>query len=224
MTATTLAFAPALSPVEDVPNSSGREFSLLELAGPLTTQAMTFEDFLSLSSRFPDLRMEQETNGQITIMPPVFSGSGYRESEANGFVWQWNRQTKLGRTYSASTGIRLRDGSTRQADTAWISSEKLAALDAAQTDRSFLPVEPDFIIEVRSETDQLAKVKAKMNEVWISNGVRLAWLIDPYEEKAWIYRANGSIEAAEGFTGKKLHGEDVLPGFELELDAFRLPS
>ena len=185
---------------------------------------MTFEDFLSLSSRFPDLRMEQETNGQITIMPPVFSGSGYRESEANGFVWQWNRQTKLGRTYSASTGIRLRDGSTRQADTAWISSEKLAALDAAQTDRSFLPVEPDFIIEVRSETDQLAKVKAKMNEVWISNGVRLAWLIDPYEEKAWIYRANGSIEAVEGFAGKKLHGEDVLPGFELELDEFRLPS
>jgi len=224
MTATTIASAPALSPVEYVPNSGGREFSLLELAGPLTTQAMTFEEFLSLSSRFPDLRMEQEPNGQITIMPPVFSGSGYREGEAFGPVWQWNRQTKLGKTYSASTGIRLRDGSTKQADTVWVSREKLATLDAAQLDSSFLPVEPDFIIEVRSHTDALDKVKAKMSDAWIANGVRLAWLIDPYEEKAWIYRANGSIEAVEGFAGKKLNGEEVLPGFALELDAFRLPG
>ena len=92
----------------------------MEMAGILTTPTMTFEEFVALSNRFPDLRMEQEPNGQIIIMPPVLSGSGYREGEAFGPVWQWNRQTKLGKTYSPSTGIHLRDGSTRQADTAWI--------------------------------------------------------------------------------------------------------
>ena len=226
MTATITAPSPAptSSPAEARPDSPGQEFNLLELTGPLTTEAMRFEEFVALSSRFPDLRMEQEPNGQITIMPPVLSGSGYRESEANGFVWQWNRQTKLGKTYSASTGIRLRDGSTKQADTAWIAKEKIAALDAAQLDDSFLPIEPDFIIEVRSKTDSLDKLKAKMTDAWIGNGVRLAWLIDPYEEQTWIYRANGSVEVVAGFAGKKLHGEDVLPGFELELDEFRLPG
>lgn len=61
-----------------------------------------------------------------------------------------------------------------------------------------------------------------MTDSWIANGVRLAWLIDPYEEKAWVYRADGSIEVVKGFEGKKLSGEDVMPGFELELDEFRV--
>lgn len=95
---------------------------------------------MEVSRRFPDFRMEQERNGQITIMPPVTAGIGHLESNANGFLWQWNRRTKLGQTISASGGIRLRDGSTKQADTAWISNERLAA--AAQADDAFLFVEP----------------------------------------------------------------------------------
>lgn len=101
---------------------------------------MSFEEFVEVSRRFPDFRMEQERNGQITIMPPVTAGIGHLESNANGFLWQWNRRTKLGQTISASGGIRLRDGSTKQADTAWISNERLAA--AAQADDAFLFVEP----------------------------------------------------------------------------------
>lgn len=201
-----------------------RIIELAQFAYPLTTPPMSYEQFVELCQRFPDLRMEQETNGQITIMPPTYSGSGYRESEANGLVWHWNRQTKLGRTYSASAGVHLPDGSTRQADAIWISNEKLAAFDAAKLDSSFLPLAPDFVIEVRSETDNLENAKAKMTNAWIANGVRLAWLIDPYEEKAWVYRANGSVDVAEGFSGKKLSGEDVLPGFELDLTEFRLPG
>ena len=197
---------------------------LVQLFPLLTTPPVSFEQFAEISSRFPDFRMEQEKNGQITIMPPVFFGSGQRESEANGFVWQWNRQHKLGKTLSASTGIKLRDGSTKQADTVWISNEKLAAANAAELDESFLFLEPDFVIEVRSKTDDLEKLKTKMTDSWIANGVRLAWLIDPYEEKARVYRSNGSIDVVEKFTGKKLSGEDVLPGFELDLDEFKLPA
>ena len=197
---------------------------LAQLAQTLTTPPMSFEQFAELCQRFPDMRMEQETNGQITIMPPVLFGSGQRESDANGFVWQWNRQTRLGKTLSASTGVRLRDGSTKQADTLWISNEKLATLDARQLDGIFLPVEPDFVIEIRSKTDDLEKVKRKMADSWIANGVRLAWLIDPYAEKAWVYRADGSIEVINGFVGNALSGEGVLPGFELALGEFRVPG
>ncbi len=193
---------------------------LVQFFPVLHTPPVSFEEFVEVSRLFPYLRMEQEKNGQITIMPPVFYGSAARESDANGFAWAWNRRTKLGQTISASGGIRLRDGSTKQADTAWISNERLAA--AAQTDDSFLFVEPDFVIEVRSKTDDLEKAKTKMADSWIANGVRLAWLIDPYEEKAWVYRADGSIEVVKGFEGKKLSGEEVMPGFELELEEFKV--
>ncbi|MBK7935843.1 MAG: Uma2 family endonuclease [Lewinellaceae bacterium] len=183
---------------------------------------MSFDQFVELSLRFPDLRIEQEPNGQITIMPPVFSGSGYREGEAFGLVWQWNRQTRLGKTFSPSTGVHLRDGSTKQADTIWISNEKINSIDPARLDAAFLPLEPDFVIEIRSKTDDLDKLKSKMTDSWIANGVRLAWLIDPYEEKAWVYRSNGSVDVTESFDEKKLSGEEVLPGFELDLAAFKI--
>jgi Uma2 family endonuclease len=77
---------------------------------------------------------------------------------------------------------------------------------------------------LRSKTDDLETLKSKMTDSWIANGVRLAWLIDPYEEKAWVYRSNGSIDVVEKFTGKKLSGEDVLPGFELDLEEFKVPA
>lgn len=217
------AIATAPAPKREVPQDFERAMELAQFFPVLSTPPVSFEQFVEISRRFPEFRMEHEKNGQITIMPPVFFGSGLRESEANGFVWHWNRQTNLGKTLSASTGVKLRDGSTKQADTVWISNEKLKAADAAELDESFLFLEPDFVIEVRSKTDDLEKLKAKMTDSWIANGVQLAWLIDPYEEKSWVYRANGSIDVAEGFAGKKLSGENVLPGFELDLEAFKLP-
>lgn len=212
------------APKREILHSQDALMELAQLFPVLTTPPVSFEQFVEISTRFPDFRMEHEKNGQITIMPPVLSGSGHREGEAFGFVWQWNRQSKLGRTYSPSTGIKLRDGSTKQADTVWISNEKLAAADAAKLDESFLFLEPDFVIKVRSKTDDLENLKSKMTDSWIANGVRLAWLIDPYEEKAWVYRSNGSIDVVEYFSGKKLSGEDVLPGFELDLEDFKVPA
>lgn len=193
-------------------------------AGSLTTSPMPFEQYLELTQRLPNHKIEQEPDGQVNIMPPTFSGSGSREIAANAPLWFWNRQTNLGKIYGPSTGIKLPDGSTKQADAAWVSNEKLARLNAAQLDSSFLPLAPDFVIEVRSETDKLEVVQAKMTNAWIANGVRLAWLIDPYEEKAWIYRENGSAEMLQGFDNQKLSGENVLPGFELELSEFKIPE
>lgn len=216
-----------LSP-DALPNTASNDyeriFELAQFVPVLMTPPMTFEQFIEMGALFPEFRLEREPNGQITIMPPVLLGSGARESEANGLVWQWNRQSQLGKTYSASTGVNLPDGSTKQADTFWVSNEKLEKFNAARLDASYLPIAPDFVIEIRSKTDKLDTLKSKMANAWIANGVRLAWLIDPYEEKAWVYRIDGSVEVVKGFDGKKLSGEDVMPGFELVLDEFKLPA
>ncbi len=191
--------------------------------GPLTLdKALSIEEFAALSARYPDLRMERERSGKITIMSPVKFGSGNRESLANFFLVLWWYQEKTGETFSASTGIELPDGAVKSPDCGWISPERLADVSQKEREEAFLRAIPDFIIEVRSKTDSLAKLKKKMKNTWIKNGVRLAWLIDPYEEKAYIYRANGEVDTITGFEGKKLTGEDVMPGMELPLGELRI--
>ena len=110
-------------------------------------------------------------------------------------------------------------GAIKSPDCGWISNERLVR---APNQEEFPQVMPDFIVEVHSQTDSLAKLKMKMKNTWVKNGVRLAWLIDPYEEKAYIYRANGEVEAVSGFAGKKLSGEDIMPGMELPLEELQI--
>ena len=116
---------------------------------------------------------------------------------------------------------RIADYFKKSPDVAWVSGDKLVMLDPSVAEDKYLPIVPDFVAEIRSQTDSLKKVKAKMENTWIANGVRLAWLIDPYQEKAYIYRDDGSKDVVKGFDNK-LSGEDVLPGFELDLSEFRL--
>jgi Uma2 family endonuclease len=102
----------------------------------------------------------------------------------------------------------------RAPDVSWIPLEKWDSLSSEQR-KKFLPFCPDFVIERMSESDRLPLLKAKMIE-WIENGCRLAWLIDPEKQTVHIYRADGSIEIRTSFE-QPLSGEDVLPGFELDL-------
>lgn len=182
---------------------------------------MSKSDFVSLSERFPDLRMEREPDGFVSIMSPVKKGSGRREFNLSGLFFMWYYQHKTGEFYSPSTGFDLPNGATKSPDVAWVSPEKLAGL-RDEDEETFVSVVPDFVAEVRSGTDRLQKLQAKMTDTWLANGVRLAWLIDPYEERAYIYRqGQAEPEIVEGFVGRKLSGEDVLPGFELPLDMMR---
>jgi Uma2 family endonuclease len=196
---------------------------LEELArfGPITLQKrLTKEQFIELSSRFPDLRMEREKNGKTTIMSPVKKGSGKREITVSGFLFMWHYQHKSGEIFSPSTGIELPNGAVKSPDCAWVSSERLASLPE-NADEDFLQVVPDFVVEVRSASDSISKLKHKMADVWMANGVRLAWLIDPYKEKVWIYRKGKEPEMIEGFSGKTLNGENVMPGMVLPLDELK---
>ncbi len=176
---------------------------------------MTEEEFYAFCSGNPDLRIEQDKHGKLIIMTPVGFDGGLYEAEAFGELRIWHKKAGKGKCLSHSAGFRLPDGSTHSADGAWVTDEKVEAL-AAEQRKKFAPIVPDFVIEVRSSSDRLPKLKRKMTDTWIKNGVRLAWLIDPLKQKAIVYRQDGSIEHFDNFDCT-LSGEEVCPGFELDL-------
>jgi len=177
--------------------------------------SMTREQFNQFVLRHTDLRIERDKHGTITIHPPMTLKSSYYEGEAFGLLRDWSKTNTLGAAFSPSASFNLPDGSQHKADGAWISREKLDRLTEEEED-SIPDLVPDFVMEVVSKTDSLKKQKAKMEEVWIENGVRLAWLIDPKTEMAWVFRANGTSDEITDFK-QSLSGEDVLPGFQFNL-------
>lgn len=186
----------------------------IQLEGPFSVA-----EFISLYLKFPELQMEREKNGKVTIMTPVKRGSGKRKSILNGYIWQWASEQGNGEVYSPSTGIQLPSGAIKSPDCAWVSEHRLAQL-AENEEETFLKVVPEFVAEIRSDSDSLAKLKRKMTDTWMASGVQLAWLIDPYEEKAWIYRPGKKVEVLSGFKNNTLSGENILPGLQIPLQPF----
>lgn len=202
--------------IEEQAPSAQNPLVALARSGPVTFRSeMTREQFHQFVLDNSEVKIERDPFGFITIYPPMTLNSGYYEGEAFGILRDWSKKSKIGRSFSPSTSFDLPDGSTHKADGAWISMAKLNRLSEAQRDSIALIV-PDFVMEVSSKTDRTAKLKEKMTDTWIANGVRLAWLIDPIKQKTWVYRADGSTEELDGF-GHTLSGEDVLPGFVLDL-------
>jgi len=199
---------------------------IVEIDAITLNKKLSVESFKALAVAFPDLRMERDKDGKTTIMSPVKFGSGFRESLAIGFVTAWWLQNgKLGKPFSSSVGIELADTSIKCPDAGWISEERLTKNPVKDDDGEFLKIAPDFIIEVKSQTDSLKKLKRKMSATWIENGVKLAWLIDPYKQKAYIYRANQTKpDEIKGFENQFLDGEDIVKGFKLELLDFKIFS
>ena len=171
-----------------------------------TEESISKEDFILLCEKYPDLQIEREKNGKLQIMSPVKFGSGSRESFVNGYLFIWWIKDKKGLVFSSSTGIDLPDGSTKSPDCGWVSDKKLNKLTAEDKEGKFLKVVPEFIVEVRSKTDKIGVLKKKMTDSWMKNGVELAWLIDPYKERVYIYRKGKKVEMVEGFDKKKLSG------------------
>jgi Uma2 family endonuclease len=183
-----------------------------------TSPRMNDEEFEAFCRENPGLRIEQDQFGNLSIMPPVSYESGNNESEPLIDLGLWNRKTKLGKVFSPSTMFTLPDGSKRMPDAAWVSLEKDALLSAKER-KKFARIVPDFVIELRSPSDDIEALKDKMREVWIANGVRLGWLIDPEHQHAYVFRADGSAEILRDFD-QKISGEQVLPGFEFDLSVF----
>ena len=177
-------------------------------------QIMTDEEFFYFCQENPDHTFEREPDGRITVMPNTGGKTGKINSTLVARVVIWNEETDLGDVFDSSTAFRLPDGSTRSPDVAWVLREHWDRLTEREQEQ-FPPLCPDFVIELRSATDSLSITKKKMTDVWMANGCRLTWLIDPSTETTHIFRANGEIQIVS--FDKSLSGEEVLPGFELKM-------
>ena len=182
---------------------------------------MTEDEFFDFCQENSNLRIEREADKKITIMEPTGNESGFYEMEVSSEVRNWAKNDKSGIAFSPSTGFTMPTGAVKSADASWLPLEKWMQLPASDR-KKLTHVCPEFVAEVRSESDILTDLKAKMRE-WIENGVKLGWLIDPKKKTSYIYRADGSIETVQGFD-KKLSGENVLKGFELDLSFLILPE
>jgi Uma2 family endonuclease len=184
---------------------------------PASTQ-FTDDELFEFCIANKELRIERDAKGQIIIMAPTGSLSSSYNMTVASLLWNWNQKSKTGIVFDSSGGFRLPNKAMRAPDAAWIRRERWEALTLKEQER-FAPLTPDFIIEVRSKSDSLPELKEKMIE-WIANGCRLAWLIDPVDQKAYIYTTGSLMKTVDSFD-EKLGGGDVLPGFELDLSQLK---
>lgn len=181
---------------------------------PLTlTLTVTREQFVELAIANRELQLERTATGELIVNPPTGGDTGYRNLDIEGQLWLWNRRTGLGKAFNSSTGFHLPNGADRSPDAAWVRQERWDGLTPKQKE-SFIPLCPDFVVELRSKTDNMEPLRAKMKE-YTNNGARLGWLIDRKNRKVEIYRQNQDVEVLENPV--TLSGEDVLPGFVLDL-------
>jgi Uma2 family endonuclease len=183
-----------------------------------TTVTLTDEQFYQLCMANEEHRMELTAEGDLIIMPPTGGESGIRNSDLNADLVIWNRQTRLGYVFDSSTIFKLPNGAKRSPDVSWVIRERWEALSPDDR-RRFPPLCPDFVIELRSETDSLPPLQRKMEE-YLANGLRLGWLLDPQTPLAEIYRPDREVETLNFSTQQIypcLSGESVLPEFILDL-------
>ncbi|MEG3850484.1 Uma2 family endonuclease [Microcoleus sp. herbarium19] len=186
----------------------------LALNIPLTlTLTVTREQFVELALANRELQLERTATGELIVNPPTGGETGYRNSDLNGQLWLWNSRARLGKTFDSSTGFHLPNGADRSPDASWVRQERWDALTPKQKE-SFIPLCPDFAVELRSKSDSMEPLRAKMKE-YMDNGARLGWLIDRKNRKVEIYRQNQEVEVLDN--PATLSGEDVLLGFVLDL-------
>ncbi len=187
--------------------------SPLRLQFPPSMQ-MTEEQFYDFCQVNRDLRIERNRFGEISIMSPTGSESGNREVNILGPLWVWSEQDGTGIAFSSSAGFKLSTGADRAPDAAWIKLERWNALSPEQQQR-FAPICPDFVVELRSPSDNLKSLQEKMQEYMDEEGIQLGWLIDRKNRKVYIYRPGVLVECLDNPVS--VSGESVLPGFILNL-------
>lgn len=175
---------------------------------------LSHEQFYQLCRENPDLRLERNARGELIIMPPTGGETGKRNASINAQLWLWNERTRLGEIFDSSTGFALPNGADRSPDAAWVEQSRWDSLTPEQKEK-FIPLCPDFAIELMSPTDSLKTTQGKMRE-YLENGCRLGWLINRKRREVEIYRPGEEVKVLS--SPQALSGEDVLPGFTLNLE------
>jgi len=157
---------------------------------------MTDEELMRFCAANEMVRVERDANGELILMSPSGSGTGHKNSDLIYQLTGWARETNSGVTFDSNAGFTLPDGSMRSPDAAWIAWPRWNALSKEEQD-GFAPICPEFVIELRSPSDGLAELQAKMR-LWVSNGAMVAWLVDPLRKTVEIYRAGREAEVLVG--------------------------
>jgi Uma2 family endonuclease len=181
---------------------------------------LTDDQLFELCQINQELWIERTAEGDLVIMPPDGWETSSRSANLVTLLTQWAWQDSTGVTSGSSGGFILPNGAMRAPDAAWVLRSRLAPLSAEQKQK-FLPLCPDFVVEIRSPSDRLSTAQAKMQE-YIDNGARLGWLIDPGNRVVYVYRPNQPVERLEN--PATIAGDPVLPGFVLDLQRIWEPG
>lgn len=187
---------------------------MVYLSTPLQLELqLTDEQFFELCHKHRDLRFERNAKGDLIIMPPTGGLTSNRNADLIYQLTAWNREKNLGKVFDSSGGFKLPNGANRSPDASFLTLEKWNNLTLEDQEK-FLPLAPDFVIELKSPSDKLIDIQKKMEE-YMDNGVKLGWLINPDAKEVEIYRQGKVKEVLDN--PKTISGEDVLPDFTLDL-------
>ncbi|MEA5535216.1 Uma2 family endonuclease [Crocosphaera sp. XPORK-15E] len=175
---------------------------------------MTDEQFFALCQLNRDYRIERNAKGELIIIPPTGSETGNRNFKLSQQLANWTDEDGSGIGFDSSTGFKLPNGADRSPDAAWMTLETWNSIPQEQRIR-FAPVCPDFVVEIRSPSDQLQSLQDKLQE-YIDNGAKLGWLIDRKNRRVYIYRPQIEVESLENPT--TVIGDPILPGFILQMN------
>ncbi len=179
----------------------------------LTHHSVTPEQFEELCSKYSDLRLELTSTGELIVMPGTGSQTGVRNADLTFQLTLWTKKDGRGVCFDSSTIFALPNTARRSPDASWVRRERWDNLTQRQRE-GFAPICPDFVVELRSPSDRLSKVRAKMVE-YIHNGAWLGWLIDPFEFRVYVYRPDHELVILE--SPETVSGDPLLPGFTLNL-------
>ena len=175
--------------------------------------SLTDDQLYEFSQINRDLRIERNARGELIIMPPTGGDTSQRNAEIIVQLGSWAKRNGEGVTFDSSGGFRLSSGAMRSPDAAWVKRTRLDALSAEERQK-FIPLCPEFVIELRSPTDSLSVLQEKMQE-YLDNGAQLAWLIDPEQRRLYVYRPGEPVQELE--RPEKISGDPLLSGFDLDL-------
>ena len=174
---------------------------------------LTGDKFDQLCRDNPDVRMELTAEGELILMSPTGSKTGLINSELNRQLGNWAKTNGMGLVFDSSTLFKLSNGARRSPDVSWVKRERWEALTETEQE-DFAPLCPDFVIELRSRSDNLPPLQDKMFE-YLANGAQMAWLIDPLKKRIYVYRPGREPELSEN--PDEILGDPELPGFVLSI-------
>lgn len=175
---------------------------------------LTDERFAQLCRDNRALRFELTSRGELIVMGPTSSDTGRRNSELNYQLREWSKRDGTGECFDSSAGFKLPNGAQVSPDASWVRKDRYEALTQAERE-TFAPLCPDFVVELRSKSDRLPVLQAKLRE-YVAQGAQLGWLIDPVTKTVYVYRPQQEVETLR--EPQTVTGDSVLPGFALRLN------